>query len=171
MAHKVFAELDADNNVINTFVVDHKIISREIGDPSSERICKKLFKGHAYKESIPNDSNDSFRVRPASIGGIYNPTADRFETAQIYLGWSKRDSDGEWVPPFEKPTTKPSEITDHDALHPDRDPLKIIWNNEGLNWQIGYMNFNTNEFVKFNWGESDTDWVRSVGPIPEGVTE
>ena len=44
MAHKVFAELDANNNVVNTIVVDEKTISREVGDPSSERICKKLFK-------------------------------------------------------------------------------------------------------------------------------
>ena len=171
MAHKVFAELDANNNVVNTIVVDEKTISREVGDPSSERICKKLFKGHSYKESITNDSSDSFRIRPASVGGIYNSTNDRFEDAQVYTGWSKRSSDGEWIPPFDKPTTKPTEIVDHNNAHPDRAPLEIIWNNEGTNWQIGYMDFDADKYVKFNWGESDSDWVRSETSIPEGVTE
>jgi|TARA_R110002020_G_scaffold189712_1_gene388999 hypothetical protein len=168
MAHKTFAELDASNNVLNVIVVDDSTISRELGDPSSERICKKLFKGYAYKESKPIGSDIDFRVRAAAKEGVYNPVADRFEGPQVYEGWSKRESDGEWEPPFEKPSTKPTEVTDFEALHPERGELNILWINDELLWRVGYMNFDTNEWVQFRWGESDTDWVRSVAAIPEG---
>ena len=33
------------------------------------------------------------------------------------------------------------------------------------------MDFDADKYVKFNWGESDSDWVRSETSIPEGVTE
>ena len=169
MAQKVFAELDPNNVVVTALVVSEDWCSQ--GDPSGEKLCKKTFKGHAYKESTSSDSSDSFRVRPAVKGGIYNPDADRFEYTQTYKGWLKRESDGEWLPPFPKPENKPQEVINFEALHPDRATLEIRWNNDTLNWQIGFMDFTTNEWTKFNWGENDTDWVKSVDTIPEGVTE
>lgn len=106
---KVFAELDSNNNVLNTIVVSDSADENNFSQPHSEN-------GVSWKEC------SSARVREAQIGGIFNPTENRFEHQQPFNSWIQ-DSTGDWIAPVTKPTEEQSS-----------EMYGAQWNEENTRW-------------------------------------
>lgn len=77
MAH--FAEIDSNNNVLRVLVIDNSQEHR-----GQEYLANDLGLGGTW---IQTSYNGNIRGKFAGAGDVYNPTLDRFETAQPYPSW------------------------------------------------------------------------------------
>ena len=103
MAH--FAQIDENNIVINTIVVDNSVINN-LPFPESEPVgvefCKSL-----YKEQDTNwkqtSYNHNFRWRYAGIGFFYDSINDGFLPPKPYPSWIVDPTKKNWVEPIPYP--------------------------------------------------------------------
>lgn len=116
-----FAKLDITNTVINTIKVGNDVMTSNgpLGENDmhidGEKYCNNLL-GGSWKQS---SFTSSFRKRPATIGGSYDPVNDVFINKQPYLSWNL-DNDFEWQPPIAKP----------------QDNNNYRWNEQTLSWDL-----------------------------------
>jgi hypothetical protein len=118
MAH--FAQLDANNTVINVIVVNND----ELIDPNTSleseemgiSFCKSLYGSDTVWKQT--SYNHNFRRQFAGIGHIYYEKLDAFISPQLYPSWIFNEDTGIWNPPVPKPT----------------DDKNYIWNEETKSW-------------------------------------
>lgn len=119
MAH--FAELDANNVVLQVLVVRNEDILDENG-VESEAIgvqrCKDLFGGVDWKQT---SYNGNFRKRYAGIGDVYNKELDAFIAPKLYESWILNLETGKWEAPIPIP----------------QDDNHYSWDEETKSW-VGY---------------------------------
>lgn len=125
MAH--FAELDANNVVVQVCVVSNMVIDNR-SFPESEPI------GIEYLKQIYNENknwkqtsyNNNFRKNYATIGGTYDPINDAFISIQPYPSWTLNTESFKWEPPIPKPT---------EPIDGDPNVLGYGWNEEVGYWK------------------------------------
>ena len=79
-------------------------------------------------EYIVQYFSDGRRQRPAMIGGIYDPTEDKFTDVkpENFPSWILKN--GEWFPPIDKPTNSASGWPESD------NGLGWVWDEENICW-------------------------------------
>ena len=100
MAH--FAELDANNVVINVIVVANEDTATSDGIENEDigiAFCQKLLGGNWKQTSY----NNKMRVRYAGIGYTYDPALDAFITPKPYPSWTLDTTTADWVAPIPMP--------------------------------------------------------------------
>jgi hypothetical protein len=141
MAH--FAQLDAENNVINVIVVSNSDTSDEYGNEDEQlgiKFCKSLLGDHTIWKQTSYSGR--FRKNFAGIGYKYDPVNDAFIPPKPYPSWILDNTVFKWSPPIPLPV---------DALTNPRGPLNpsgvlYIWNEEIQNWE----NVSTNNNFVYN---------------------
>lgn len=115
MAH--FAELDANNVVINVIVVANEDTATSDGIENEDigiAFCQKLL-GGTWKQT---SYNNKMRVRYAGIGYTYDPTLDAFIAPKPYPSWTLDSATADWVAPVPMPN----------------DGKKYSWDEETQSW-------------------------------------
>lgn len=113
MAH--FAELDADNIVVQVIVVNN---SELLGDSGQEQealgiaFCQSLFGGTWVQTSY----SGSFRVRFAGQGYAYDQNHDAFIAPKPFASWLFSNNILDWVPPVPYPEDGEQYIWDEDTV-------------------------------------------------------
>lgn len=102
MAH--FAEVDENNVVIRVCVVDNNNAPGNF--PESEIIGQQYLAECGFTGRwLQTSYNNNFRKQYAGIGFIYEPDTDVFyNPVGPYPSWIL-DSNFDWIPPVEKPST------------------------------------------------------------------
>jgi len=96
---KHFAKLSSDNIVLNVHAVsDDNAATEEQGISFLSEIHKWPY----WKQTSISAAEDNLRLRPAMIGGSYDPVNDVFIHQQPYPSWTL-DNDFEWVAPVARP--------------------------------------------------------------------
>jgi hypothetical protein len=99
MAH--FAQMDANNNVLNVIVVNNATID-DLPFPESEPVgvafCQTLF--GPQSSWLQTSYNGNFRYRYAQIGGCYLPQYDEFAPPKPNPTWIYNPVTHEWEPPL-----------------------------------------------------------------------
>ena len=100
MAH--FAQLDANNVVVQVIVVSNKDTSDANGvekEHIGAAFCERLF-GGTWKQT---SYNGNIRKNYAGIGYTYNADKDFFAAPQPFPSWYL-DTEAQWKPPVSMPT-------------------------------------------------------------------
>lgn len=102
MAH--FAQLDAQNNVLNVVVVSNDDIDH-LPFPESEPVGIAFLQETFGAETIWKQTsyNNNFRRQYAEIGGFYYPPLDVFVGVAPYPSWVFQTSDATWQAPVPMP--------------------------------------------------------------------
>lgn len=98
MAH--FAQLDANNKVVNVTVINNSDIIDENGNENEQmgiELCKKIYP-RAVK-FVQCSYNGNFRKNHASIGGTYDEQRDAFIFIKPYPSWILNETTCRWEPP------------------------------------------------------------------------
>lgn len=102
MAH--FAQLDADNIVLQVIVVGNDDCQDDDGNESEAvgiAFCQSLLGADTIWKQT--SYNHNIRVRYASIGDTYNADLDAFIRPQPYPSWTLSAVTKDWEPPVAKP--------------------------------------------------------------------
>ena len=102
MAH--FAQLDADNIVLQVIVVGNDDCQDDDGNESEAvgiAFCQSLLGADTIWKQT--SYNHNIRVRYASIGDTYNADLDAFIRPQPYPAWTLSAVTKDWEPPVAKP--------------------------------------------------------------------
>lgn len=121
MAH--FAELDANNMVINVIVVNNSDILDDNNQESEQvgiQFLKNLF-GEASRW-MQTSFNSNIRKNYASIGMKYYSEYDAFLWKKPFPSWTYDPVVGNWVPPVPEPEHAPEIIYN--------------WNEEQQTWEL-----------------------------------
>lgn len=102
MAH--FCELDSDNVILQTIVVNNEVIS-DLPYPESEKpgidFCQSIYGQNTIW--LQTSINGSFRRCYGQPGYVYIPQYDLFIEPKPYPSWVFDPVTKNWVPPMEKP--------------------------------------------------------------------
>jgi hypothetical protein len=134
MAH--FAQLDADNNVLQVIVVDNNDILDEDGNESEAlgiTFCQNLFGSDTTW--VQTSYNLNFRTHFASVNGTYDSTLDAFIPPKPFPSWLLDNDTLTWYPPVTRP------LPTDDISH---------YYDESLETWVG---------VAWDWDEDNTKWV------------
>lgn len=170
MAH--FAQLDANNVVLQAIVVDNRMVNG-LPYPESEPLgidfCKTLYGQDTVW--VQTSYNGTFRQRFAKVGGTYDSAKDIFidpkppEFSSFVI-----DATGRWIPPiahpndgaylWDEPTVSWKAITKpYPSWTFSNDPL--VW------WWIPPVPYPDDFFQSYYvWDEANLTWVKSVRPTP-----
>ena len=110
MAH--FAELDSNNIVKRTLVVNNSDITNENGTESEEKgilfLQKLCGENTTWKQT---SYNGNFRNKYGSIGDTYREDLDAFISPSPYPSWTLNETTLKWDPPIPKPDDVVTENT------------------------------------------------------------
>jgi len=121
MAH--FAELDANNIVINVVVVNNSDVLDENGQESEQvgiQFLKNLF-GEASRW-IQTSFNGNIRKNYANVGMKYHSEYDAFLWKKPFPSWTYDPNVGNWNPPVPEPEQTPEVVHN--------------WNEEQQVWEL-----------------------------------
>jgi hypothetical protein len=116
MAH--FAELDANNVVLQVIVVHNNELLDEDGSESEAKgiaFCQSLFGGNWVQTSY----NANFRKNFAVEGAVYDAQRDAFIPPKRFSSWVLNEETCRWVPPIARPI----------------DGKKYIWDESLVAWK------------------------------------
>ena len=107
-----FAQLDADNNVIQVLEVDESVCRDVFGVRSEEIAVGSLKKVYGSNTKWKETSlYGSIRGVYAAIGYKYYPEVDLFAPLQPYPSWSLSTETGRWESPIERPSPTEEEVS------------------------------------------------------------
>lgn len=134
MAH--FAQLDADNNILQVIVIDNNDILDEDGNESEAlgiAFCQNLLGSDTTW--VQTSYNKNFRTHFASVNGTYDSTRDAFIPPKPFPSWLLDNDTLTWYPPVTRP------LPTDDISH---------YYDESLETWVG---------VSWDWDEDNTKWV------------
>lgn len=123
MAH--FAELDANNTVLQVIVVGNKDTSDADGvekEHIGAAFCERLFGGTWVQTSY----NGNFRKHYAGMGYTFDPARDAFIPPKPFASWVLNETTCQWEAPVAMPA-------DAGTGEP---PNMYVWDEELLQWKL-----------------------------------
>lgn len=117
-----FAQLDADNNVIQVLEVDESVC-RDVFNVRSEEIAVGALKKVYGSNTIWKETSmyGSIRGTYATIGHKYYPEVDLFAPLQPYPSWTLSTETGRWEAPIERPSPTEEEVSLRKSYQWDED--------------------------------------------------
>ena len=145
MANKYFAQLDENNVVIKTTLVNDDTATDEAAGID---FLKNLYNDpdavwkQYDKYTVENESTNGgtpFRGNGAALGGSWDEDNQVFWRRQPFPSWSKDFSNYSWKPPVDFP--------------PNLEGRRIFWNEDLLRWEAqSGENY-------FYWNPDTSEWV------------
>jgi hypothetical protein len=114
MAH--FAEISADNTVLNVVVVDNDATTIDGVEDEQRGIDFLDDLLPTFGAWVQTSYNKTFRINYAYIGGTYDPTNDLFHAPQPFPSWTLDLVTGRWEPPTPMPDDGASYAWDEDTI-------------------------------------------------------
>ena len=150
MAH--FAELDSNNLVLRVIVISNEDVDANGGDKhaDAETFVSDLIPHEGSGSSWKQTSyNNNFRKQYAGPGGTYDPSKDKFISAQPFSSWSLDVSD-DWKAPVTYPSVE--EISSKQVFS--------TWNEDNLRWDGSVYNPEDLSIdpVNYTWDAVNLQW-------------
>ena len=111
---KYFAKLSNENVVLNIHAVSEANAATE---EKGIAFLSTLHKWPHWKQTSHSKSESDLRLRPASVGGTYDPVNDVFIHEKPFPSWTL-DDNFDWIPPVAMPTyveDQPPYLWDEDS--------------------------------------------------------